>query len=110
MLPLRRDDEDVGGFPGGFDSVRKSSAASREPADGNSRNSRDRLNIPKIELPKGGGALKPIDEKFRANAADGTMSLSIALPLSKSRSDFGPHFRWITAPAVATARSDSAGI
>jgi RHS repeat-associated protein len=90
VLPLRRDDEDVGGFPGGFDSVRKSSAASREPADGNSRNSRDRLNIPKIELPKGGGALKPIDEKFRANAADGTMSLSIALPLSKSRSDFGP--------------------
>jgi len=50
----------------------------------------DSLKIPKIELPKGGGALKPIDEKFRVNSANGTASLSLPLPLSKTRSEFAP--------------------
>jgi RHS repeat-associated protein len=91
VLSFQREDEDARGPSADeSDSVGKSSAASREPPDGKSGDSRDRLNIPKIELPKGGGALKPIDEKFKANAADGTVSLSMSLPLSKSRSDFGP--------------------
>src|SRR5436190_24304840 len=48
------------------------------------------INIPKIELPKGGGALKNIDEKFQVNAANGTASFSVPLPFSKTRSDLVP--------------------
>jgi len=48
------------------------------------------LQIPSISLPKGGGALKSIDEKFQVNAANGTSSFSITIPMSKSRSDFAP--------------------
>jgi len=50
----------------------------------------DALKIPQIELPKGGGALKAIDEKFRVNSANGTASLSLSLPISKTRSEFAP--------------------
>ncbi|ODA39376.1 SpvB/TcaC N-terminal domain-containing protein [Desulfosporosinus sp. BG] len=46
--------------------------------------------IPTISLPKGGGAIKGIDEKFAVNAVNGTSSLSIPLPLSQSRSNFAP--------------------
>ncbi len=52
--------------------------------------SQDDLKIPAIELPKGGGALKSIDEKFQVNAANGTLSFSIPLPMSQSRSDVAP--------------------
>lgn len=45
---------------------------------------------PSISLPKGGGAIKNIDEHFQVNAANGTSSFSLTLPASKSRSDFGP--------------------
>src|SRR6187200_773862 len=48
------------------------------------------INIPKIELPKGGGALKGIDEKFQVNSANGTASFSIPLPLTPSRNNFSP--------------------
>jgi RHS repeat-associated protein len=50
----------------------------------------DSIQIPSITLPKGGGALKGIDEKFKVNAANGTASFSIPLPFSKTRSDFAP--------------------
>lgn len=33
------------------------------------------IDIPKISLPQGGGAIKGIDEKFQVNAANGTASL-----------------------------------
>jgi len=42
------------------------------------------LKIPTIELPKGGGALKGIDEKFQVNPANGTASFSVPLPISKT--------------------------
>jgi hypothetical protein len=45
---------------------------------------------PQIALPKGGGAIRGIDEKFSANPVTGTGSLSVALPLSPGRSGFGP--------------------
>src|SRR5947209_7838334 len=48
------------------------------------------ISIPTISLPKGGGALKNIDEKFQVNASNGTASLSVPLPISKTRSDFAP--------------------
>ncbi len=45
---------------------------------------------PSIELPKGGGALKGIDEKFTVNAVNGTSSLDVPLPLSPGRGGFSP--------------------
>lgn len=43
------------------------------------------IEVPSIELPKGGGALKGIDEKFSVNAVNGTSSFSIPLPFSGAR-------------------------
>ncbi|MDN3689781.1 SpvB/TcaC N-terminal domain-containing protein [Cyclobacterium jeungdonense] len=50
----------------------------------------NQIPIPKIELPKGGGAIKGIDEKFKINAANGTASLSVPLPITPGRQGFGP--------------------
>jgi hypothetical protein len=48
------------------------------------------LQIPQVSLPKGGGAIKSIDEKFQVNAVTGTANFSIPLPLSPSRNSFVP--------------------
>lgn len=48
------------------------------------------IQIPPINLPKGGGALKNIDEKFGVNPANGTASFSVSLPFSKTRNNFAP--------------------
>ena len=45
---------------------------------------------PQINLPKGGGAIRGIDEKFTANPVTGTGSLAVSLALSPGRSGFGP--------------------
>lgn len=43
------------------------------------------IEVPSISLPKGGGAIKGIDEKFSVNAINGTASFSIPLPFSPAR-------------------------
>ncbi|MEK6697724.1 MAG: SpvB/TcaC N-terminal domain-containing protein [Nitrospirota bacterium] len=43
------------------------------------------IETPSISLPKGGGAIKGIDEKFSVNAVNGTASFSIPLPFSPAR-------------------------
>lgn len=43
------------------------------------------IEIPSISLPKGGGAIKGIDEKFSVNAVNGASSFSIPLPFSPAR-------------------------
>ncbi|MCG6881795.1 MAG: insecticidal toxin complex protein, partial [Deltaproteobacteria bacterium] len=48
------------------------------------------IEIPQINLPKGGGALKGIDEKFTVNAANGTATLNIPLPITPGRNTFAP--------------------
>jgi RHS repeat-associated protein len=45
---------------------------------------------PAISVPKGGGAIKGIDEKFSVNPATGTASLSVPIFTSPSRGDFYP--------------------
>lgn len=45
--------------------------------------------VPSINLPKGGGNIKSIDEKFTVNAVNGTATLRIPLPFSASR-NFAP--------------------
>ena len=45
---------------------------------------------PAISLPKGGGAIRSIGEKFAANPVTGTGSLSVPIATSPGRSGFGP--------------------
>ncbi|MDX1909651.1 MAG: SpvB/TcaC N-terminal domain-containing protein [Bacteroidia bacterium] len=48
------------------------------------------VETPQISLPKGGGALKGIDEKFQVNPVNGTASVSLPLPFSPGRNGFMP--------------------
>lgn len=48
------------------------------------------IEVPSISLPKGGGALKGIDEKFSVNAVNGSASFSIPLPITPGRHGFQP--------------------
>src|SRR2546422_1001687 len=61
-----------------------SMSASRESSD----TKRDLL--PTISLPKGGGAIRGIGEKFGANPVTGTGSMSVPIATSPGRSWFGP--------------------
>ena len=45
---------------------------------------------PSISLPKGGGAIRGMGEKFAANPVTGTGSMSVPLATSPGRSGFGP--------------------
>ena len=45
---------------------------------------------PSVSLPKGGGAIRDIGEKFSVSAATGTASLAIPVATSPGRSGFGP--------------------
>src|SRR5215217_607467 len=46
--------------------------------------------IPSISLPKGGGAIRGMGEKFTANPVTGTGSMSVPIATSPGRSGFGP--------------------
>ncbi|MGF1614664.1 MAG: SpvB/TcaC N-terminal domain-containing protein [Gammaproteobacteria bacterium] len=46
--------------------------------------------MPSISLPKGGGALRGIGEKFAANPVTGTGSMTVPIATSPGRSGFGP--------------------
>jgi RHS repeat-associated protein len=46
--------------------------------------------MPSLSLPKGGGAIRGIGEKFAANPATGAGSLTVPLNTSPGRSGFGP--------------------
>ncbi|MFN3532389.1 MAG: SpvB/TcaC N-terminal domain-containing protein, partial [Candidatus Brocadia sp.] len=58
------------------------------------------IEIPSISLPKGGGAIKGIDEKFSVNAVNGTASFSIPLPFSSARG---------ASPALSLSYNSGAG-
>jgi hypothetical protein len=45
----------------------------------------NQIEIPSISLPKGGGAIKSIDEKFSVNPVNGTASFALPLPFSPAR-------------------------
>ncbi len=48
------------------------------------------IRAPSISLPKGGGAIRGIGEKFAANPVTGTASMSVPIYTSPGRSGFGP--------------------
>ncbi len=45
--------------------------------------------LPAVSLPKGGGAIKGMGEKFSANPVTGTGSMSVLSAISPGRSGFG---------------------
>src|SRR6476620_8700998 len=46
--------------------------------------------VPQVSLPKGGGAIRGIGEKFAANPVTGTGSMTVPIAASTGRSGFGP--------------------
>lgn len=65
---------------------RPSQANDKKEADGTGA----ALRAPSIALPKGGGAIRGMGEKFAANPVTGTGSMSIPIATSSGRSGFGP--------------------
>ncbi len=49
-----------------------------------------KVKAPSISLPKGGGAIRGIGEKFTANPVTGTGSMSVPIATSPGRGGFGP--------------------
>jgi len=45
---------------------------------------------PSVVLPKGGGAIRGIGEKFAANPVTGTGAMTVPIATSPGRSGFGP--------------------
>jgi RHS repeat-associated protein len=64
----------------------------KEPvsAQDNASKSGSLLSAPSITLPKGGGAIRGIGEKFTANPVTGTGSMTVPIATSPGRSGFGP--------------------
>ncbi len=48
------------------------------------------IDVPSVTLPKGGGAIKGIDEQFKMNPSNGTSSFSVKVPLSAGRNGYTP--------------------
>src|SRR5579864_9552256 len=46
--------------------------------------------LPSVSVPKGGGAIRGLGEKFSVDAATGTARMSVPLPFSPGRSGFTP--------------------
>jgi RHS repeat-associated protein len=67
-----------------LDSHAKDGDSQRRPGDSKL------TSAPTISLPKGGGAIRGIGEKFAANPVTGTGSMSVPLATSSGRSGFGP--------------------
>lgn len=67
------------------------------------------IEIPSISLPKGGGAIKGIDEKFSVNPVNGTSSFSIPLPFSPARGA-SLRFQFLIIRELAMEFLDWAGI
>lgn len=60
--------------------------------DPRNKNNDEKLTptLPALQLPKGGGSIRGIDDKFQVNAINGTSSFSIPLPFSPSRLGYTP--------------------
>ncbi len=62
----------------------------QESGDGRSSEKSFQTSTPAINLPKGGGAIRGMGEKFAANPVTGTGSMSVPIAISPGRSGFGP--------------------
>ena len=66
-----------------METAKESAAKKSDQSSGSSR-------LPAVSLPKGGGAIRGIGEKFAANPVTGTGSMSVPIFTSPGRSGFGP--------------------
>lgn len=57
---------------------------------------------PQMELPKGGGAIQGIGEKFEANPVTGTASFQVPIALSPGRNGLAHNWHFPTIPVGAT--------
>ncbi len=73
-----------------MESKTASSGDKRSPDTPASEKNSHLISAPSISLPKGGGAIKGIGEKFAANPVTGTGSMTIPIATSPGRSGFGP--------------------
>lgn len=62
----------------------------KESKAGKLEEGENRSVSPSISLPKGGGAIRGIGEKFAANPVTGTGSMTVPIATSPGRSGFGP--------------------
>jgi len=60
------------------------------PSDRNDDDGASTPVAPVVTLPKGGGAIRGIGEKFAANPVTGTGTMSVPIPSSPGRDGFGP--------------------
>jgi len=70
--------------------MRQSKPEHSTPAKDEASTSGTEVRAPAINLPKGGGAIRGMGEKFAANPVTGTGSMSVPLGTSPGRSGFGP--------------------
>src|SRR4026209_780144 len=63
---------------------------SRDGEQKGSAQEKSQVTAPTITLPKGGGAIRGIGEKFAANPVAGTGSMTVPIATSPGRSGFGP--------------------
>src|SRR5215467_12398676 len=62
----------------------------RDGASQSASTEKSAFSLPAITLPKGGGAIRGMGEKFGSNPVTGTGSLSVPIFTTPSRSDFYP--------------------
>ena len=67
----------------------KKAPSQEKGAEGGNNKSKD-FAVPTITMPKGGGAIQGIGEKFQANPVTGSGSLSIPIAISPGRGGFSP--------------------
>src|SRR4051812_18209554 len=74
--------------------VAQRSAASTEmpttPSEARSQANSFSVAAPSLSLPKGGGAIRGMGEKFAANPVTGTGLLTLPIPVSPGRAEFSP--------------------
>ena len=58
--------------------------------DEKNKSGSSQISPPSVSLPKGGGAIRGIGEKFGANPVTGTGSMTVPIATSPGRSGFGP--------------------
>jgi hypothetical protein len=63
---------------------------SRDGEQKGSAQEKSQVTAPTISLPKGGGAVRGIGEKFAANPVTGTGSMTVPIATSPGRAGFGP--------------------
>lgn len=88
---MRRDDKHGQGASGGAATGERGPAGRGAPASSAQGTAASAPSlVPSISLPKGGGAIRGMGEKFAANPVTGTGSMTVPIPTSPGRAGFGP--------------------